>query len=405
MWHRWLTYLKEGPSYAGLEICEHQGELRSYLLELRRKNDTLHIVKETILDGLEDIPGHIGKKVPLFLSVNTSKVLVKQTTGEGSDNPEPIVDRAFPNLDLRNFYYEVARTPGGPIVAISKRDHVDELVAKLNNIDVFPTHTALGITGIQSIAGYLDNGTVGLSNLELSLTDGRIEGIRPLSQTVPKTYRVNGLLVPGHMLTAFSCVTAQLGKRDIASNLDDANRIARKGLADRRIFNFTLRAALFFFLGLLLLNFAVFEHYFSGVASLRTALERNDSQIRELEQLLLSVDQKQQRVERYSSSSSSRASYYMDQLAMDMPLSLLMGSMDYRPLERPVSDAKHILLKKDLILVTGSSNDPEAFSQWVIALEKLPWTLSVETTDYDYVSKTTSDFSLKIMIDEQWTEK
>jgi len=116
----------------------------------------------------------------------------------------------------------------------------------------------------------------------------------------------------------------------------------------------------------------------------------------ELTALDASVKQKQERVETLSAFSNSKATYYLDLFAQRIPTSILLSEIKYQPLAKPVREKKPILLEEGNLMVAGISKDVNEFSFWIEELEKYEWIRSVETLDYDYVSKNTSNFLIEI---------
>lgn len=63
-----------------------------------------------------------------------------------------------------------------------------------------------------------------------------------------------------------------------------------------------------------------------------------------------------------------------------------------------MQESKPIQLDKNRILAMGTSISSEDFSSWVTHLEAIEWIGSVETMDYDYKNKNTSNFKIKISV-------
>jgi Tfp pilus assembly protein PilN len=166
-----------------------------------------------------------------------------------------------------------------------------------------------------------------------------------------------------------------------------------------RIFSRVVKYALIFFIALLLCNFLVYNHYHGDVGSLNEVLAATSSQKDQLTLLEESVIRKKERVETLSASSNSKATYYLDLFAQKIPKSILLNEIKYQPLAKPVREEKPIILEEEVLLVSGISKNADAFSFWIEDLEKQDWVNSVETLDYNFVSRTTSDFLIEIKFD------
>ena len=401
MFKEWLTYIKEGDVYAGLEICVHKGSPCYNLILLNKRKGELHITQEIQVKKLSEISQYLKKSTPLLLTINTSEVLAKKMNNYEQPNPKALVNEAFPNLNLENFYYSILLNQGSPIVTIAKKDYVDGIIEQLKLLKHKPVQIALGTGAIENILMYLEDLSIETSNYRLEIANQKIETMQHSVVASPGDYSINGLHISGNSLLAFSNILGFIGKKTINSNLKDFNAIGVKEFINNRIFNLGLKSSLVFFLVLLLSNFFVFDHYFGQLDSLKTAMELNNSRITELKELETSVSKKQQRVALLSSSSGSKVSYYLDEFAKEIPKSILLDKITFQPLEKPMRELKPILLESHQILVAGISKSGEDFSKWIVGLERKEWVNSVETLDYDYVTSNASRFLIKIECSEK----
>src|SRR5690606_34978314 len=111
--HRHLLNLKErirhiieGSTYQGLEVFEQGQTVHYSFLKLKRSKGELTVLTDTNSGSLDTFIAEINTKNPLVLVINTSKVLKKQIAMEVQGSPQQWVARAFPNLDLDNFYWQ-----------------------------------------------------------------------------------------------------------------------------------------------------------------------------------------------------------------------------------------------------------------------------------------------------------
>ncbi len=396
MLNPWITYLTEGTSYAGLEIHEMDGKEHYHYLEVLKKRGELHLVKTEQFADLKELSKSLKKGTPLFLSINTSKTLVKMAPSSGTENPEALVHTTFPNLDLDNFYYEVAQISSTPIVAISKKKYVDGLIKELEELALGIFHFSLGISPMVHSVPFMENKVITISNFEITLEKRAILEISPIERSVRQDYLINGLELPNSSLLAFSHVLGHLGGTTNTSNFAETNGRFQSSFKNRRVFGYGLKASLSFFILLLLINFLIFDHYHTEVARLNSELTLDSSQKENLIRLENRVKTKKERVETLKAVSNSKSTLYLDELAKSIPPLILLDRISYQPLDKPVRDSKPILLKQNTILISGISKDDTEFSKWLEHLEKWDWISSVETLDYDFVNTNASNFTINI---------
>lgn len=394
------TYLKEGFAYTGLEIAGSEGGEVFSLLELKKSKNELVITNKKKLNHWNELPEHIPKNNLLFLCINTTNVLVKKIENTNTTNPEAIVNQAFPNLDLNNFYFEIIQSEVAPIVSISKKESIDTVIEKLKELKVKIFRFSLGISAIPNVMPYMENGPILVSNRQLHFEDKNIIDIGSISSHVEQQYHINGLaLSSGHMLS-FSQILGHMNQKPHITNFETVSENLKWAFKNYRIFNQFLKYSLAFFVTLLLSNFFVYSFYHEKVGELNAAMAATSSQKEALTILNASVKRKQERVETLSASSNSKTTYYLDLFAQNIPPSILFNEIKYQPLTKPLRESKPIILEEGILMVSGISKDVTVFSFWVAELEKYSWINSVETLDYDYISKDTSNFLIEIAFHE-----
>ncbi|MEM7379886.1 MAG: hypothetical protein AAF361_01665 [Bacteroidota bacterium] len=394
-----LKHIKEGKVFSGVEITETSSGNSYELLVVKQTSDELDIVNRGSFDSLEALAANITKTAPLVLTINTSQVLTKQVGPSSNLTPEAIVNGAFPNLKLENFYYELIQKENNPLISIVKRAYVDALIASLKDQKLIPYYIHFGLGSVAALLPYASS-NLSVSNYQLEVQHQKLNSIQALGASVLEQ-KMNGLELSHREMLAFGGILGQLSAKAGSSNFQEQNQDFRAQFGDQRIFRFGLRASLIFVLALLLVNFVFFDHYHTQVANLTATMEMNNSKISKLQELEGDVAKKEERLALLQSSSNSMATYFLDQIAQTLPGSVLLDQLIYQPLEKAVKESRPIQLEERVLMVKGITKDADHFSNWIVDLEKLDWITSVQTMDYDYVSKSTSRFSLKITFHEK----
>jgi|GEM_PF-3323088 len=401
----WISYLTEGTVYAGMEIHDTDGKVCYHYVELHKKKGELHLSKTTEVSDLGEFAKSFKNTIPLFWAINTSKVLLKMVKSPGTTQPEALVHAAFPNLDLNNFYYQIIQWETHPIVAIAKKEYVDGLIREWEDLGMGPFNLSLGIGSLVHSLPFLETDQVQTSNFELTLREGSIGEMKPITRTEHEEYTINGLRLPARGLLSFSQILGGIQKDAADTNFGNSIKQFQNKLSNRRLFNFGLRAALGFFVGILLTNFLVFDHYRTEIGRLQADLETNTAQEERMLELQALVQGKKERVETLKAVPNSKSTLYMDQIAHSLPDPIVLDRMNYCPLDKPVRESKPILLQENTLLVSGMSKDVTAFSKWLEQLEQWNWISKVETLDYDFISKDISNFLIKIELHATGQEK
>ncbi|MGP1994276.1 hypothetical protein D9V96_020515 [Zobellia laminariae] len=400
MLNRFITYVTEGSIFTSLEISELAGKLTYYVLVVKKQHGELNILNAESSEQLSSLKGYFKKNTPTFLIINTSKVLTKQIDNTDSSSPEAIVNHVFPNLNLSSFYYEIIQEKANPVISISKKEYVEETLNKLKVSDISISGITLGITSIIATLPYFAEEEIITSKNEINLTSQSITKVNSLSERKTKKYTINGIDLESPYLLPFSQILGHLEHVQTIGNFGNYNSELFSNVSNGRIFDKISKVALFSFLALLLLNFLVFDYYRDAVESQTSNMEISTSQNQQLKKMSGSILKKQKRLEALTSSSNSKSSLYLDLLAKDIPLTILLNEITYQPLKKPLRENKPIELELRNMTVSGISKNSEEFSKWIEELEKQEWILSVETMDYDFLQGESSNFSIKIDINE-----
>ena len=166
-----------------------------------------------------------------------------------------------------------------------------------------------------------------------------------------------------------------------------------------RFFNEFLKYSLIFFLSLLLVNFLLFNHYHSKVNELREVTQINADSKELILELREDVSKKENMVDNMLKSSSSKSSFYVNAIMQSLPNSILLSEVNYQPLIKRIKADKPIEINKRVLLISGSSNHSESFSNWIAQLETLDWIKKINI-NYGEGDTLVSNFRLNITLED-----
>ena len=401
MLNQLLTYIKEGTDYFALEISEQSGSAEYHLLRVKRKDQELFIANEVTFTELKDIPQSLKKNRPLFLVINSDKILTKILESEVGVDPKALVNLAFPNLDFETFYYELAQFPGKTVISISNKSYIDGYLDKFSAMGIDVIDFSLGICSVEGITGHIRKNSIYTSRSELKLDGNAVIAQLALASELTLKNNIKSLEVSNSTMLGFASIVRYISGRKKIRNFESTASVGLKEFRNKRIFSLLLKSFLTIVLGALLLNFMIFMYYFNAMEKLQTTSTSNLSGVEVLKQLKENTKNKEQIIEALGYAANSKSSFFMDQIAVNMPSTMLLEEIRYQPLEKPIRTSKQVEVIRDRITVSGTSVDSEEFSKWIQQLEHLSWVETVETMDYDYSKNNVSDFSIKINLGEQ----
>ncbi len=390
-----LTYLKEGNIFNAVEVQDNN---TYHFISVKRNKNELDIVTVKSFESPGQIPEFIPKNASVFLIVNTEHILTKIISDQKSEGPA-VVNKAFPNLKMDDFYFETFQSGENSIVSICRKDEIHTLLKNFEEYKIGISGFSLGMSQIHNVIPFIKEKELQLNNHLVTTADTGIDSIKINNPDNVRVYNVNGMEVSGRYMLGFSGILGSiLQQNTFTSNFIPVNSALKDEFLNKRFFNLFSKAALVFLLSILLINFLVFNHYFSKSEQLTQTSEVNKINKEKLLKLDAQIKSKEKMAEDVLSASSSRASFYLDQIASVMPATLLMNELNYQSVKKQVKDGEAIEFDEDAILISGTSSNSDDFSRWVEIMEKFEWTGSIAIKDYDYTSKSSSLFTLLIKI-------
>ncbi|WP_298507504.1 hypothetical protein [uncultured Kordia sp.] len=392
------TYLLYGNTYCGIE---HNSQYTIEAILLQKKKSEVVIDTSFVAKNIEEIAQHLPKKQHAFLIVNNDAVLSKYIESNEKQSNRLLFE-AFPNLKIKDFYYEIDSHGSFHNIAICRKSTVDKLVEVYKKHNITIIGFSLGNAKTSFVNDFIESPTYYTSNALLTKEANQITGIS-LVDTIPEqSYLVNGLEVKNTQLLTFAgALSYMLKSKNTSSNFDEEETKLVEDFHQKRFFSQFLLFGLGFILLLLLLNFFIFNSYYSAVESMKQTAAVNGSQKERLLKLKAVVDEKQKTVDDVLKNSSSRSSYYIDAIANSLPNTIQLAELKYQPITKKIKKNTAIRLTQNTIIISGISTDSNLLFNWIQTLESFDWIVKVTPVNYGSQSKTTSEFTLKIEMSDE----
>jgi Tfp pilus assembly protein PilN len=394
---RLLTYLKFGNRFCGVEHTTRNGEDHVYITTLKRSKKELLVDDFFDDNSIESSASKLPKNQHIHLVLNNNRVLTKAIESEQQDSLK-LVYKAFPNINLDEFYFEVLSQESNHFIALCRKDYVDDIIKKYSELKLSVIDVSLGNTLVCNISGFIESESIYSSNAKITIEENSVTQIEK-TDTPSQSYGINGLNIKSEQLLSFSgALQTYLNTDGTLGNLSERKSTLKEDFKQTRFFNLFLKTGGLFILGLLLINFFLFNHYFNRVGDLRQLSQVNQSTKNSVLKLDEMVSKKQKMVDDLLKSSGSKSSYYANEIILSLPNSILLNSFGYQPLLKRIKENKDIELKENTVVIEGASNDSEAFSNWISNLESKDWISKVDILDYGSTSLKSSGFKIEIDI-------
>lgn len=387
------THLVYGRRFYGVE--HHNDVLYGTILIQTKKE--LNIAASVKEKSIEALSKYWPKNQHLALIVNNDKVLSK-TIENNTTDVFKLVHKAFPNVNLTEFYYEVFSQKKIHHINICRKDYINSLIETYASHKLYVIHLSLGNHSISVSAKYVLEKEIYSTNAKINIENNQVLDIK--KTTVYDTnYNINGLIVNNNQLLSFSgalqCVT-----RTSLTKINFLNKQKSwvSTYKQTRFFYTFLKFGGLFILGVLLLNFLIYNHYFETVNTLEEMSTLNQTSKNQIHVLDNSIAKKQKMVEDYLYNNNSKSSFYSNSIMSSLPKTILLTSYSYQPLLKRIKHENPIEINKNIIVISGTSKESNNFSEWIHRLEKTTWIRRVSINSYHNTSTEKSEFEIYIYL-------
>jgi len=389
------SYLNYGTTYSAIEITSVEGEEIINTISAGKKKGEFVDLQFSQTNKVEDVSTTLGKNQHCFLILNTDKVLTKEV--DFIENTSKLVARSFPSFSSQDFYYEVLRSGSKCFVSVCKKEYADGLIEDLSKKKIHVLGFQLAFNSIQRIVPVLDEFEIEISNKVL--TTSKKNNILSYSENRRATqeYTIENIQVPSSHLLSLGGLFNYISNASTTSNGTEQNALLKKRFNELTFFRKGLPTAISFLLIILLINVLLFNSYFKEQQVLKEQVEVSKTQRDLLKQRTALVENKKKIVDNMLRSSTSKSSFYVNQIITVSPTTILFSRLEFQPLASSIRPDKIITYEESEISMAGESSDKEAFSDWITALEKLTWIEQVSVIGYSNTGSK-DKFELKIRL-------
>ena len=390
------TYLKFGNRFYGLEHTQLNGEDCYYGICLKKKKKQLDIETSFKAKDLGELKTHIPKGKATALVINTSAVLTKQIKCKAHE-PLKLVYMAFPNIKVEDFYYETFSQGEHYFVSICRKTYVDKLLSTYSSKGFTIIDFALGNLASTTLMPFIDFNELKTSCSRITIEEKRITKIIPEETLIESTYNINGLDIKSIMVLSFaSALNLVVNNQSIQSSFSDTKKELNTIFNQKQFANQFLKIGFSVLFVILLINFLFFNHYYNEVNTLKETAQVLETSKAKVISLSEKVKKTEKMVADVLKSSSSKSSFYVDDIINHLPEYILLKELNYQPLLKRIKEEKAIENQKHTVLITGQTHNRVLFSQWVSQLEAKPWVDTIKISSFEDTSITSSSFTIKL---------
>jgi hypothetical protein len=306
----------------------------------------------------------------------------------------------FSNINISDFYYEVYTKNGQSFVAICRKAYIDDLVAEYRSKGLTIIGFSLQNLALTSLIPFLKQSEIETSNSTLSFSDKTIHEIKKNDFKITE-YNINGLNISNkYVLTLSGILSYFYNTTGNISNFDTIEKELKTQYNNHRFYSLGLKMALGIIFSVLLINFVFFNTAHSKMTELNRKVMTKSSSKKILLGLQNNVSQKIELTKNINSLSSSKTTWYLNELGKSVPTKLQLSVIDFQPLSKSIKKGKELTVEKNIILVKGISKNNKSFSNWTAALELKDWIEEIVIISHGKGKSATSTFEFTIKTKE-----
>ncbi|SEO96548.1 hypothetical protein SAMN05444671_3863 [Flavobacterium sp. CF108] len=385
-----------GKEYIGVEHFTINNEDKVALLLVEKKKEGLVISKKDRVSYNGKIAEKWDTKLPFFVVLNSNQVIQKEVLGvEPSD--EKLLHKSFPNTNWDEFYYEIWRLKTKSVIAIARKSYVTALLEDYQNQKITIAGISLGVCSIADIIAYTEENNLYTNHQNISKEEAQIISASSLESAV--TYTINDLQIENRQLLAFSGILRlilnnTLNTGSIISYSDELY----DNYNQKTFFNKGIKIMVGIVLGILLLNFIFFTHYYKLAQETSEILLVNKSSIEDVSKIKQRIIVKEEKVKDIDGRMTSRSSLIINEIANKVPSSILLTELTFNPLEKKIKADEVIITKDKIITISGTTISNQSFTKWVEDVEKLPYIDKVLITHFGKNEDNETTFSINLTL-------
>jgi hypothetical protein len=392
-----ITSLLLGKEYIGIEHFTLNNEEKIAVLLIEEKKEGLVISKKDRVSYNQKIAEKWDVKLPFFLILNTNQVIQKEVLSiEVSD--DKLLHKAFPNTNWEEFYFEIWRLKTKSIIAITRKTYLDEIVNQYDKQKIKVAGISLGICALSEIFGYVNENQIFTNNQVISKQEEQqIISTNVLESSI--TYNVNELEVENRHLLAFSGILRLLlNTTDNSGSVVSFSDELHDNYNQKQFFVKGLKIMIGIVLGILLLNFIFFTHYYKLAQETTETVLVNKSSLEDVTKIKQRIIIKEEKVKNSVGKTDSQSSLLINEIAKGIPSSILLTELIFNPLEKKIKAEEAVLTINKVITIRGTTLSNDDFTHWIEEIEKKGSIDKVLITHFGKNDANETEFSIKITL-------
>lgn len=394
--YKWTEKYLLGNRFGGIEVEIRAEQTVFHIVILKRNAQQLsveHISRE--VKSVNELPLNLLKDIPVSIVFTGKGILYRAIQADPDAGPDILLRKILPNVNADEFFVSSRKSGSAHFVSLSRQSVVLPVLSELKQ-QFSSVSFDIGVQCIADIRKLLAESTVvSCGNHVIAFEDESIvsaEYQQHPADSSDELFTIGDENLPGAALVAFA-----IGLRTASGNTFSLEQEMRSDILERRLFRFTLRAALIFVLGVLVVNYFVFSHYWNLQRELEAKRDAEGTSVSEVNLLRQQVESRTNFLQNAGLMDNSSFAWYADQLAHAMPEGIRLSQMNFSPRIKLIEEDS-IGFRTSTIEICGNCEESVTLNRWIQLLKGEEWISSASIRSYEQ-GKT--DLTGKFILDLQ----
>lgn len=359
---------------------------------LKKVKSTLTTEKQKEgITSFEELAQLIDTKQPIILVLNGKGIIHRKVSLSESDTDITLLNKVLPNANFKDFdLQQTALGSQQAFVSVVRSSIINEIIEALKKnklttiagclLGPFVLNNLLPLIGTAVIS----NEQLTVGTYQLQIREQQITDITVASGHADEHISVGGDPVDPKLLIAFAAAFSYFTGADAGISKSEIIDNIKEEFKQKQKFEFIGGALLIAIFGILLVNYFVFNHYWTKNKDLSSALTANQSALNRYDTLKIQVAQKKEFLDQNGLLETSRTSFYTDQLAGTLAASIHWIDVNIHPLKKKKAgeEEQGFFFENKTIRISGKCQRSTDLNSWMKEIKLKEWVSSVTLLNY-----------------------
>lgn len=388
--------LLKSSKISGLQIdILNDQQYHFNLIILKRKKQSVTVENKFSFHLLDELLQYNNSEIPIYISLDGKGVIHKKIINDTNDSKEKLVNKILPNSKIDDFFIQIFTLSDKEIyISIVRKDIIFELINQLKKYKLTILGISLGPFAVNTILTFFNpSQTISTDSYQITTKNSIVDSIS--KQNIPlQIYTIGNESISSQYLLSFASAFSYFIPIKYPLIYSESEEYESK-----QLFIKISWSILCIFLGILLINYLLFDHYNRKQAFLSNQLNQNKELFNKLGLLTKQLKENEKFITDNNLAKSSRFSYYSDRLVLLLPPSIKLSKLDIQPLYKKIKSANSIEIKKNIISIIGNVQNGLILNEWIKKIKNENWVKEVIIISYKQENINTSgEFNIEITI-------